>query len=180
MCNKAVTGTFALSLSPFFIIEVQAQAISEYRYDNNYNSKYPLAYEYDKKKHNYYHQINPPADIVVPIDFPTIQKAIDEANEGDVIKVLPGTYTEQLTISKSLTLIGSGAKSTIIVAPSLEKLKLNIIGFPYIINIDNQAQVTMKGFTIKVIEDTFCDTLLVGTNRLLGISVFGDATLKLY
>ncbi|HET9806398.1 MAG TPA: hypothetical protein VFP49_05785, partial [Nitrososphaeraceae archaeon] len=68
---------------------------SEYEYDNNYNSKYSPAYEYDKKKHNYYHQIDPPADIVVPIDFPTIQEAIDEANVDDVIKVLPNTYTEQ-------------------------------------------------------------------------------------
>ena len=57
---------------------------------------------------------DPYPDIVVPIDFPTIQEAIDEANVGDVIKVLSGTYTEQLTISKSLTIIGSGAESAII------------------------------------------------------------------
>jgi pectin methylesterase-like acyl-CoA thioesterase len=45
--------------------------------------------------------------ITVPRDYPTIQSAIDAASPGDTIKVLPGTYTEQLTISKSLTFVGS-------------------------------------------------------------------------
>ncbi|HEX5186453.1 MAG TPA: right-handed parallel beta-helix repeat-containing protein, partial [Nitrososphaeraceae archaeon] len=48
-----------------------------------------------------------------------------------------------------------------------------------IINIDNQAQVSIKGFTIKGFEDTFCDTRLVGIDRLVGISVFTDAILTL-
>jgi pectin methylesterase-like acyl-CoA thioesterase len=113
-------------------------------------------------------------DIVVPIDFLTIQKAIDAANEGDVIKVLPGTYTEQLNITKSLTIIGSGAKSTIIETPlPLEDLDTNIIGRPYIVEVNNEAEVTMKGFTIKGLEDATCDVLF-------GVTVLGDATLKLY
>jgi pectin methylesterase-like acyl-CoA thioesterase len=33
-----------------------------------------------------------PVTMVVPNDFPTIQKAIDAAGDGDVIEVLPGTY----------------------------------------------------------------------------------------
>jgi pectin methylesterase-like acyl-CoA thioesterase len=39
--------------------------------------------------------------ITVSRDYPTIQSAIDAANPGDKIKVLPGTYPEQITISKS-------------------------------------------------------------------------------
>ncbi len=92
--------------------------------------------------------------MVVPIDFHTIQDAIDEPNDGDIIKVLPGTYTEQITISKNLTIIGSGAKDTIIESTPLEELELNVIGFPYIVNIDNQANVTIKEFAIKGIEGT--------------------------
>jgi hypothetical protein len=194
-----ITGTFA-AVYPSFIIGIQAQ--SEYEYENGYeyeknndhysSEEYPSKiYEYpqqqpstDEYESNYENDDNyysyPPtqepiaANIVVPNDFPTIQKAINAANEGDVIKVLPGTYTEQLNITKSLTIIGSGAKSTIIEAPlPLEELELNLIGLPYIVNIDNQAQVSIKEFTIKGIEGTDCD-------GLLGISVFGDATLKLY
>lgn len=55
--------------------------------------------------------------ITVPTDYPTIQSAIDAASPRDTIKVLPGIYTEQLTIGKSITLVGSGAESTTIKAP---------------------------------------------------------------
>lgn len=67
-----VGGTFVTIFQSSFIIEVQAQtAESEYGYDdNNYNSEYPQEYGYDKK---YYTPKDPPADIIVPIDFDTIQ-----------------------------------------------------------------------------------------------------------
>ena len=175
-----IGGTFVVIFPSSFIIgKVQSQtAESEYGYDNNnnnnnnYNSAeyYPPEYESNDgymQKDSYY------PDIVVPIDFPTIQAAIDEADEGDVIKVLPGTYTEQLNIAKSLTIIGSGAKSTIIEAPlPLEDLDTNIIGRPYIVEVNNEAEVTMKKFTIKGLEDPNCDVLF-------GITVLGGATLKL-
>jgi hypothetical protein len=92
-----VTGTFALSLSSpssFSIGEAKAQTEYRYGYDDNnsYNSKYQSEYEPKKYKDNYYQQKDPPADITVPTpNFPTIQKAINTAQEGDVIKVLPGT-----------------------------------------------------------------------------------------
>jgi hypothetical protein len=153
-----ITGTFT-SIFPSFI-KVQAQNIeyyppSEHEFNDGYQPK------------------DSPPDIVVPIDFPTIQDAIKAADEGDVIKVLPGTYTEQLNIVKSLTIIGSGAKSTIIEAPlPLEDLDTNVIGRPYIVEVNNDAEVTMKGFTIKGPEDPNCDVLF-------GITVLGDANLKL-
>ncbi|HEU4482933.1 MAG TPA: hypothetical protein VFR65_07745 [Nitrososphaeraceae archaeon] len=168
-----VAVTFTTIFPSFINGEVQAQSEPEYGYDDddNYNSEYyPLSYESNgyMPKDPYY------PDIVVPIDFLTIQKAIDVANEGDVIKVLPGTYTEQLNITKSLTIIGSGAKSTIIETPiPLEDLDTNIIERPYIVEVNNEAEVTMKGFTIKGLEDATCDVLF-------GVTVLGDATLKLY
>jgi hypothetical protein len=165
-----VVGTFAAAY-PSFIIGIQAQSEYEngYGYDDNnnndsYNSEefpsqsydYPQQsssdeYDYNNENDNYYNY--PPtqgpvsADIVVPIDFDTIQEAINAANEGDIIKVLPGAYTEQLTINKTLTIIGSGAKSTVIEAPLV--LDTNVLGFTYIVEVNNGAEVSMKGFTIK-------------------------------
>ena len=42
-------------------------------------------------------------------DFSTIQAAVDAASAGDTIEVCPGTYNEQITINKSLTLNGAQA-----------------------------------------------------------------------
>ena len=46
----------------------------------------------------------------------SIQEAIDAASAGDTMNVLPGTYDEQLTIDKSLTLVGSGEDQTFVKA----------------------------------------------------------------
>jgi hypothetical protein len=109
--------------------------------------------------------------ITIPTDFPTIQSAINAASQGDTIKVLPGTYVEQVAISKSLTIIGSGAKSTIIKAPAVLP-DTNVIGRPYIVDVNNAAKVSMKGFTITGPDDTACDDLT-------GLSVMEGATLNL-
>lgn len=46
-------------------------------------------------------------------DFPTIQEAIDAAAEGDVIRVVGNAvYTENLVITKSLTLLGGCSTAT--------------------------------------------------------------------
>lgn len=46
--------------------------------------------------------------ICVPGDYPTIQEAIDSAEEGDTIIVRDGTYIENVKVNKRLTLIGEG------------------------------------------------------------------------
>ena len=48
--------------------------------------------------------------IFVPTDYSTIQEAIDASEDGDIIDVSPGTYSESLSITHSITLTGqSGA-----------------------------------------------------------------------
>lgn len=156
---------------------------SSYR-DNNNNNYYPSE-DYDNNK-KYVCENGPfegflvssvefcKPDITVPTDFPTIQAAINASNPGDTIKVLPGIYTEQLTINKSLTIIGSGSKSTIIQAPDV----LNpspVIPFPgraNIVEIFNEAIATMKGFTIAGPSGNICE-------GLAGVSIHGDATLEI-
>ena len=47
--------------------------------------------------------------IHVPRDYPTIQEAIDNAQNGDCILVEPGTYVENLNfLGKAITVRGEG------------------------------------------------------------------------
>ena len=159
------------AIFPSFIIGKAQAQIEDFGYDdNNYKSELSKDYGYDKQ---YYPTFkDPPADIVVPRDFDRIQDAINAAEEDDVIKVLPGNYLEQLTISKSLTILGSGAISTIIESPSIIELELNVLGDPYIVEINNGAEVSMKGFTIQGPEGTECDSLT-------GVSVLDNGIIDL-
>jgi parallel beta-helix repeat protein len=108
------------------------------------------------------------AKITVPNDFPNIQEAIDAASDGDTIKILSGTYTEQLVINKDLKIEGAGAKSTIISAPAA--LDTNILGLTYIVEVNSGAKVSMNGITINGV--TSCDVFF-------GITVLEGATLNL-
>ncbi len=55
-----------------------------------------------------------PITITVPVDYPTIQQAIDNASAGDTIRVWNGTYPESIYINKPLSLIGNSSLDTII------------------------------------------------------------------
>ncbi|RMH48196.1 MAG: hypothetical protein D6694_00775, partial [Gammaproteobacteria bacterium] len=44
----------------------------------------------------------------------TIKEAVDAAADGHIIVVAPATYTETLSLSKDLTLLGAGPETTII------------------------------------------------------------------
>ncbi len=47
-------------------------------------------------------------DVGRPDGFPTIQAAVDAAEPGDVVRIHPGTYTENLLLNKKVTLQGIG------------------------------------------------------------------------
>jgi parallel beta-helix repeat protein len=55
-----------------------------------------------------------PKRITVPVDYPTIQGAINAADPYDVILVQPGTYFEYIVIDKPISLIGENKESVII------------------------------------------------------------------
>jgi hypothetical protein len=57
------------------------------------------------------------AELVVPRDYRTIQKAVDAAEPGSTIRVLKGVYKGEVVISDDLTITGEGAGATITKAP---------------------------------------------------------------
>jgi nitrous oxidase accessory protein NosD len=88
-----------------------------------------------------------PPELVVPSDYPTIQSAIDAAKPGRTIRVLPGTYAEQLTFTKNLTIVGAGMDVTIIRAPAT--LVPGPLGSPAIVEAYGGARVSISGLTIR-------------------------------
>jgi parallel beta-helix repeat protein len=79
-------------------------------------------------------------DLIVPsADYPTIQSAIDDpdAISGDVIRVLPGTYYENIIMKDGITVRGSGAAVTTIDG-----------GEQGYVVVFNSVSGTLSGFTI--------------------------------
>src|SRR5215470_15349729 len=115
------------------------------------------------------------ADIEVPKDLPSIQAAIDVARPGDTIKIRPGVYDEQISISKSLKLKGAGRGTTIIQAPDVlvPSGQNQRIGLPVatIVEITDGATVQMSDLTVSGPGPCGVDTL--------GIAVLKNATLKI-
>ena len=52
--------------------------------------------------------------IIVPDDYPTIQEAINHADEGDIIFVKAGLYIESVIVNKTVSIIGENRETTII------------------------------------------------------------------
>ncbi len=76
----------------------------------------------------------------VPQDYPTIQEAIEAAPAGSTIVVAPGTYRENLTIYKSLTLKGFEAR-------------LQAKESQPAVRFQNADEVSMEDFLIRPQED---------------------------
>ncbi|MCD6480761.1 MAG: right-handed parallel beta-helix repeat-containing protein [Thermoplasmata archaeon] len=103
------------------------------------------------------------ATINVPADYPTIQQAVDAASDGDTIIVAAGTYTESVTITKSITLTGQpGAKIVCPSSPDDAYIQESSKKYEYVIGIfggtyessndtyysSGTVSVTISGFTI--------------------------------
>jgi parallel beta-helix repeat protein len=78
----------------------------------------------------------------------SIQGAINAAHPGETIALAPCTYVQQLTIDKSVNILGAGAGKTIIQSPTT--LKPDAFGNPWTIELGNAATVTLSGFTLVV------------------------------
>jgi parallel beta-helix repeat protein len=74
----------------------------------------------------------------VPVDFPTIQAAINNASNGDTIFVHEGLYPENVVVNKTVSLVGENREKTIIDG--------NSTGTALEITIEN---VSVQNFTIR-------------------------------
>ena len=87
--------------------------------------------------------------INVPGDYATIQAAITAASDGDIIQIAPGTYTEALTVGKTLTFIGSGPASlptTIITSTASRVIQLTVTGKSFTFqNLIVEGNITNNG-----------------------------------
>jgi len=72
---------------------------------------------------------------VVPDQYPTIQSAINNANDGDTIFVESGTYFEHIVVNRTVSLVGEDSQTTIVDANgtgrglSIVRGYVNITGF---------------------------------------------------
>jgi hypothetical protein len=84
---------------------------------------------------------------VVPGQYRTIQAAVDAAQPGDEVRILSGTYREQITIGKDLRLTGLAPGQTTIRAP--ESLQPGEDGGRSIIEIRNGASVAISRLDVS-------------------------------
>lgn len=71
--------------------------------------------------------------------YTSINTAIGMADPGDTIQVGPGTYSEYVVIGNSVSLVGAGARTTIIDATNQ----------PNAIYVNGAADVNVTGFTVE-------------------------------
>jgi hypothetical protein len=98
-----------------------------------------------------------PPVLRVPGQYATIQSAIDAAPTGATIVVAPGIFTEQVSITKSVSLRGAGASATIIQAPPTLVPVPNVVVDPALgigqemsglVVVGNHADVTISGVSV--------------------------------
>jgi hypothetical protein len=99
-------------------------------------------------------------------NFTSINTAANDPTvmNGDTILVDPGTYTEQVTINKSLTIQGNGAGAIIQAPPTLATA--DSFGLHVLVEVGNAVTVTMSNLTIQA----------PSTNINAGLLVVGGAT----
>ena len=89
--------------------------------------------------------------IIVPDNYPTIQAAIDNASAGDTVFVRSGTYNQNISIGKSINLIGQNFQTTKLIMPQFYVFHNGPAIAPpstYVINI-NADEVNISNFTVE-------------------------------
>lgn len=87
-------------------------------------------------------------------NFTTIGAAIAAANPGDVIKICPALYPEQLLITKPLTLVGISEQGIgrVLIQPT--SFLADAAGFLAVVAVDNTSGVTISNVAIDASNNT--------------------------
>jgi nitrous oxidase accessory protein NosD len=96
--------------------------------------------------------------------FTSIQDAIDAANPGSLIRVCPGTYREQLSVTKSLSIAGDNG--AIVMPAGMVANTTGSSGSPIAaaILVKDAANVEIRGLTVDTVNNgiTGCSPNLIG------------------
>lgn len=79
--------------------------------------------------------------------FSTIQAAVDAATDGDTVNVVVGTYSENIIITKDLTLLG-GFDDTTLASRTPRSSVIDGGGLGVVVKVTGGAVVTLDGFTV--------------------------------
>ena len=133
---------------------------------------------------------SPAQDLLVPLQYSSIQAAIDAAAPGGHIVVAPGLYRENLLIEKAVTLVSSdGAGATVIdggrlgpviVARGTGAEVVEISGFTIVNGLNaflhsNNAPNMSGGVFVQAVEATITDNVVRDNLGCIGT---GIATLE--
>jgi Right handed beta helix region len=104
-------------------------------------------------------------------DYKTIQKAIDESPDGTTIEIGEGEWLESLNITKPVTLIGTGWKTTRIISQPAEKnkksnKKLNEVIEPLLKELDSETRKKVLEAYIKIQKASTALTI-IDTNNIV-------------
>jgi len=86
------------------------------------------------------------------VDFTSIQDAVDNATDGDTIRVYDGTYNESILIDRSLQIIGNGTNTTIMSWGSGWYAPFNISDGRIILHADN---ITLRDISVTSLNNYY-------------------------
>ncbi len=98
-----------------------------------------------------------------------VQQAVNVASAGDMISLAKGSYVEQVTIAKDLTLTGAGSGASTISAPAV--FVPDTHGFLNIVEINSGASVRMSHLAVAGPGPGPCNSIEQGISVIDGASL---------